>query len=281
MSDTERIAVRRYGESGPSVAVLHGGPGAPGSLASLAIELADEFRVLEPLQRRSGPVPLTVDRHVADLASVLDDPELDAPVRVVGHSWGAMLALNLAAAHPALVDRVVLVGCGTFDEDARALHDRAMTDRLGSEGRREKERLKAAMAGASDDERDQLLAERGRQSAIAQSYELLPDALDAAPTDLPLDARGHEETWNDVLRRQREGVDPGSFASIACPVLMLHGATDPHPGPATAATLRASIPQLTYVELARCGHAPWLERHARDRFLHLLREGLGAPTPGA
>lgn len=259
------IDVREYGHAGPTIVVLHGGPGAPGSVARLAVDLSPRFRVLEPRQRRRGDAPLTVESHVADLAAILD-----RPARIVGHSWGAMLGLCFAATHPGLVERLALVGCGTFDDASRAAHDQAMAERLGPEGAARKAALKHAMADA--DERDRLLAERGRQSLVAQSVDLLPDALDPAATDLPLDAVGHEETWNDVLRRQRDHVDPDCFATITCPVTMFHGDADPHPGPATRDTLRRFIPRLEYVELQRCGHAPWLERHAREPFLALIRE---------
>src|SRR5690349_10165009 len=97
MSDP--IDVRRYSSTGPLVAVLHGGPGAAGSVAGLAVPLADEFRVLEPMQRRTnGATMLTVADHVEDLAGVLEGPTL-----IVGWSWGAMLALSFAVAHPELV----------------------------------------------------------------------------------------------------------------------------------------------------------------------------------
>jgi pimeloyl-ACP methyl ester carboxylesterase len=98
MKILESIRVRRYGNRGPNVVVLHGGPGSPGSAAGLARALADEFSVLEPLQRRSGMVPLTVSQHVEDLAAI-------APTgsAIVGHSWGAMLGLSFAACFP---DRV-------------------------------------------------------------------------------------------------------------------------------------------------------------------------------
>ena len=48
------MRIREYGSAGPMVVLLHGGPGAPGYMAPVARELADSFRVLEPLQRGSG-----------------------------------------------------------------------------------------------------------------------------------------------------------------------------------------------------------------------------------
>ncbi|MCU0282094.1 MAG: alpha/beta hydrolase [Acidimicrobiia bacterium] len=259
------IAVRCYGEKGPVVALLHGGPGAPGDMALLARALPG-FRVLEPLQRRSGGAPLTVAGHVADLASVL--PPAAA---LVGWSWGAMLALSFAAAHPGRVRSLALIGCGTYDSATRAAYERALASRLGEEGRRRADGLRREMdATASDEERERLLGDLGKLLGRAAACDPLPEEDEA----VWVDARGHEETWADVLRLQAEGVEPAAFAAVGCPVLMLHGDEDPHPGPATFEVLRRFIPQLRYTGFPRCGHQPWAERHAREPFLAVLREWL-------
>src|SRR5271167_4510430 len=67
----EAMEVRSYGGLGPTVIAIHGGPGAPGFLGGLAVELADSFRVIEPFQRGSGAEALTVARHVADLHELI------------------------------------------------------------------------------------------------------------------------------------------------------------------------------------------------------------------
>ena len=92
--------VRRYGQSGPLVFVLHGGPAAVGDVAPIAKGLSGSFRVVEPWQRGSGSVPLTVARHVADLHELVAKLGGDTPLAIVGHSWGAMLALCYAAEYP-------------------------------------------------------------------------------------------------------------------------------------------------------------------------------------
>lgn len=264
------IEVRRYPGEGPVAALLHGGPGAPGEMAPLAQALAGEFRVVEPLQRRSGGPPLTVGRHVADLAAVL--PEGAA---LVGWSWGAMLALSFAAAHPGRVCSLALVGCGTYDPVSRAAYERALASRLGPEGRRRAEGLRQAMTEApSEEEGNRLLGDLGALLGRAAAYDPLPEE-EGEPRWV--DARGHEETWSDALRLQAEGVEPAAFAAATCPVLMLHGDADPHPGPATADLLRRFMPQLQYRGFSRCGHRPWAERHAREPFLAVLRAWLGAP----
>ncbi len=268
MPAPDLIEVRRYGGGGPLVALLHGGPGAPGSMVSLAWELAGGFTVLEPLQRRSGGAPLTVARHVEDLAAVL--PEGAA---LVGWSWGAMLALSFAAAHPGRAHSLALVGCGTYDAADREVYERALVMRLGEAGLRRVEELRRRMAGAAGAQGDRLLAALGRLMEEAQAYDALPETGDP----VRVDRQGHEETWGDVLRLQAEGVEPAAFAAITCPVLMLHGDDDPHPGPATFALLRRYVPQLRYRGFPRCGHRPWAERQARESFLAALAEWLAAP----
>ena len=245
--------------------VLHGGPGAPGSAAPLARDLGETFSVLEPLQRRAGPESLTVDRHVADLAAVAPEHAV-----VVGWSWGAMLALSYAAAHPKRVGGVVLVGCGTYHEDERRDYKQRVQDLLGDDGRAREAALRERIAAAPDETtRDALVGELGALFMDAETVDALPGP--SLGEDLPVDAAGNRETWDDALRLQAAGIEPQRFASIDAPVLMLHGDTDPHPGPGTRDRLRAVVPQLTYVEFERCGHEPWRERHARAPFLATLR----------
>jgi pimeloyl-ACP methyl ester carboxylesterase len=86
-----------------------------------------------------------------------------------------------------------------------------------------------------------------------------------------VDLRGHTETWNDMVRLQEAGLYPSAFSSISCPVLMLHGSYDPHPGKMIRDGLRPFLQHLEYQELRRCGHAPWIEEYARDEFLALVR----------
>jgi pimeloyl-ACP methyl ester carboxylesterase len=247
--------------------VLHGGPGAPGSAAGLAKALADSFVVLEPLQRRSGHVPLTVARHVRDLRAVVPRPAI-----VVGWSWGAMLGLSFAARYPRDVSALVLVGCGTYDETSRSLFRNALERRLKATERDLIATLDSRLAAEpTPGIRDAISGQLGAAYMKAESYDLIDNADDGAD-DLPADDLGNIETWSDELRLQREGIEPESFRRISAPVLMVHGDTDPHPGPTTRDVLRRCIPQLEYVELDRCGHAPWRERYGRGPFIETVRE---------
>jgi len=90
--------------------------------------------------------------------------------------------------------------------------------------------------------------------------------------------RAYEETWDDMIRRQEEGVYPAAFTAIEAPAIMLHGAADPHPGRMIQASLAPCLPQLEYYEWARCGHYPWLEADVADEFFTVLRDWIDRTT---
>jgi pimeloyl-ACP methyl ester carboxylesterase len=254
--------IREYGSSGRLVVLLHGGPGAPGYMAPVARALADSFRVLEPFQRGSAAEPLTVARHVADLHQLVVSRSGGERPALVGHSWGAMLALAYAAAHPGRAAALVLIGCGTFDQAARRRLQAIREERMDDVLRR---RLKGLTEEFPD--ADERLRVSGNLVLPLYSFDLIAGELDAEACD----ARAHHETWGDMMRLQREAVYPAAFIAIDAPVLMLHGAADPHPGRLIRASLEPYLPQLEYHEWERCGHYPWLERNVHDEFFVLLR----------
>lgn len=265
------IQVRSYGNSSPYVVLLHGGPGAPGDMAPLARHLCNQFRILEPLQRISGDVPLTVARHVSDLYDVLRNPVQEGPVRLVGHSWGAMLALTYAARYPAEVDRVVIIGCGTFDKRSRKVYQTRMAQRMNSNDRRHINNLKAQLAVEKGRQRrNELFAEFGAIYTRIQSFNPLVTNSEV----LNYDEGGFSETWKDAISLQDRGVQPAEFKHIQAPVIMIHGDEDPHPGSSIYRSLTPFIRDIQYRELSRCGHIPWIERDAEDEFYELLTECL-------
>ena len=259
------MRIREYGTSGPRVVVLHGGPGAHGYMAPVARGIADLFRVLEPWQRGSGDETLTVARHVADLYELVLSRCEGARPALVGHSWGAMLALAYAAEHPGHTGPVVLIGCGTFDatsrERLRAVHEKRLDDDM----RRRLDRLPAEIPDP-----DERLRVMGVLLQSLYSHDLVSTGEEIERCD----ARSNRETWEDMLRLQGEGVYPAAFAAIKVPVLMLHGAADPHPGRMIRAGLQPHLPQIEYREWECCGHYPWLEREVREQFFTVLHEWL-------
>jgi pimeloyl-ACP methyl ester carboxylesterase len=239
-------------------------------MAPVGRALADGFRVLEPFQRRAGREPLTVATLVADLDQTIRGEGWASPA-LVGSSWGAMLALAYAATFPGRAGRLVLVGCGTFDRRARETMRETVNRRLGVEPGLLV--TPAEVRGLGEDEALRLAGER---LLPAYSHDLLSTETGVERCD----ARGHREVWADMVRLQDEGVYPGAFTRVVGPVLMLHGESDPHPGPMVRDSLAPHVRGLRYHALSRCGHYPWLERHAREEFFRVLRGFLAGEDEG-
>ena len=256
------MRVRTYGTSGPQVVVIHGGPGAPGSVAPVARGLAGSFRVLEPFQRGSGGEPLTVSRHVADLHELIQSRCAGARPALVGHSWGAMLALACAAQHRQSAGPLVLIGCGTFDPLARAIFQAAINSRMDERVRARFDSLEEQFADP-----DERLRAKAELLLPLYSYDLISEDQEVEACD----ARSQRESWDDMVRLQSEGVYPAAFSAIRSPVLMLHGGADPHPGRMILASLKPYLSEIEYREWERCGHYPWLEKAVRDEFFSVLR----------
>lgn len=259
--------VRSYGATGAWLTLLHGGPGAPGHLAPVARALADAFRILEPFERRSGGPPLTVALHVSDVEATIRRHAGTEPTALLGFSSGAVTALAFAAAHAGRVSQVILVAAATMDPRSREEFRAALDARLNAAARRE---LYRASTVADSDERLRI-----QRDATAPAY--FVDPFSTETEEVWYDGAGHDQTWSDVVRLQATGRHPADFATIRVPVLMIHGAQDPHPGAAIRAALAPYLPQLEYHELQRCGHYPWLERAARDEFLATIRARLTDP----
>jgi pimeloyl-ACP methyl ester carboxylesterase len=222
MATDEIGEVRLHGSAPHQVAVVHGGPGAPGSAVELARALGQHRGVLEPIQTAR-----TVDGQVAELAAQLSRSD-DEPVTLVGHSWGAVLGFLLAAREPALVRNLVMVGSALFDADADAALD-------GTEG--------------------------------SETFE----AIDPEPV-ADLDRELNHAVWTEARDLLASGSLLEEGRRIICPVLLIHGAHDPRPLRAIADPLQTVIGDLGVVVLQRCGHFPWNEVHARERFLEVVLE---------
>jgi pimeloyl-ACP methyl ester carboxylesterase len=102
--------LRKYGRPPFSTAVIHGGPGAPGEMAAVARQLASSRGVLEPLQTATS-----LEGQVEELQTVLEK-NADLPVALIGFSWGAWLSFIVAANYPTMIEKLILVGSGPYEE---------------------------------------------------------------------------------------------------------------------------------------------------------------------
>jgi pimeloyl-ACP methyl ester carboxylesterase len=111
--------------TGPPVALLHQTPRSWDEYRDVLPLLGRRFRVLAIDQLGFGgstrpPWKPTIERYAGVVADVLEALGA-ATVDVVGHHTGAVVALELAAARPEVVRRLVLSSCPLADSEFRRL----------------------------------------------------------------------------------------------------------------------------------------------------------------
>lgn len=110
--DGVRLACREFGGSGPPALLLHGVAGQAGDWAETASWLTTRCRVLALDARGHGlserePNDVSCAAHLADASTLIEQLE-QRPVILVGHSFGGVTALLLAARRPELVRALIL-----------------------------------------------------------------------------------------------------------------------------------------------------------------------------
>jgi len=255
--------VRMWGHGPYSVAVIHGGPGAPGEMAPVARELSMVTGVLEPFQTE-----MTLDLQVQELKSVLEK-EARIPVTLVGFSWGAFLSWMTAARYPYLVRKLILVSSAPFEESYAGAITSTRLGRLEPAERAEAMDLITKMDDPAGGNKDQILARLGKLLAHADAYDPVPSEEEAFSVQYDV-FRG---VWDEACELRRKGVLLQMARAIRCPVIAIHGDHDPHPAEGVSEPLSRECPDFRFIILEKCGHRPWIERNASEAFFEaLIRE---------
>ena len=62
------------------------------------------------------------------------------------------------------------------------------------------------------------------------------------------------------------------LSSIRCPVVAINGDCDTRPAAGINEPLSRVVKDFRFILLEKCGHMPWYERYARDKFYEILRK---------
>ncbi|KQC03906.1 MAG: alpha/beta hydrolase [Methanoculleus sp. SDB] len=251
---------KKYGKPPFRVAVVHGGPGAAGEMAPVARELSAERGVLEPLQTVA-----TLEGQVAELRNLLESNG-DLPVTLIGFSWGAILSYILTAQHTSCVEKLILVGSPPFEETSAEHIMETRLARLSPKDRKEVMSLMIDLDSPATSDKNRILARFGILISKADSYDPLPPESDAMECRYDI----FQGVWEDAREMRSSGALLELGKKIRCPVVAIHGEYDPHSYKAVLYPLSPIITNFRFVLLEKCGHRPWIERYARDRFFAIL-----------
>ncbi|PCC75387.1 Pimeloyl-ACP methyl ester carboxylesterase [Nannocystis exedens] len=249
----------RHAGSGPALLLLHAGASSGVQWERAIAALAPRWSVAAPDLYGHGQTPCPEDmtpetllaRQVAVLLALLD--VLGGPARVVGHSYGAVLALSLAATAPERVRDLVLVEPVAFG--------------LLAPG-------------------DPALAPVEAVEAECRALVLAGDS--AAATRRFLDFWSDPELWDFLPEADRLAIVAGArerhfiggpavfgapfaaadLARITCPVRLVIGDDGPAAPRAVAERLAASLPQVEPITVPGAGHMLPLTHHRA--FLRLV-----------
>jgi proline iminopeptidase len=257
---------------GQSVLVLHGGPDFDhGYLLPDLDRLKDVFRLIYYDQRGRGrsadhvrPEDVTLRSDVDDLEKVRQHFRLDAPA-LLGHSWGALLALEYALRHPTRVSHLILMNPAPVSASDVAVLRKSYREKLGADLERQKEIMASAAYQAGDPEAVTARYRIHFKPALKrpEDYERLMAAMrsgfisqgkEGIVKARAVEDQLYRDTWQlpgyDLLPRLR---------SLSIPTLVIAGDHDFIPVEVAEHIARA-IPNATLVTIKDCGHFAYLER---------------------
>lgn len=255
--------------TGTPLLLLSGGPGIDVEyMTPIAQELASSYKCLLLEQRGTGQSQppavtaesMTVKLAVEDIEALRVSLKLDR-ITILGHSWGGMLAMAYAAAHPDHVQSLILVDSGGMDFSfARVFQDNV-----------------TARESVSD--RQKIAKADGATPSIALLRLLTPfyyfdralgEKIAAnSPNDI-FNPRTAEFMGNDTAKHYNVRKQMTAFRR---PVLIIQGRQDPMPE-GTAIETRNALKNSTLVFFDECGHFPWIEQP--KEFFSLVRTFLEA-----
>jgi pimeloyl-ACP methyl ester carboxylesterase len=254
--------LRKYGNSPFTAAVIHGGPGAPGEMASVARELSSFTGILEPLQTKA-----TLEGQVNELRYILKEHGA-LPITLIGFSWGAMLSFIFAALHPRFVKKLILVGSGPYEERYAINISSTRIGRLGREDWEDFRSLDKILSNSTAKNRNEAFCSLGKLLSKADTYDPLPHEIELIKCSYEV----FKGVWEEAHELRSSGELMKLGKKVRCPVVAIHGDYDPHPFDGVKEPLSGILKDFRFILLEKCGHRPWIEREAKEKFYELLEE---------
>lgn len=257
------LAYKTMGKGDPLI-VLHGGPGLTKEYLLPAMQrLAVNNFVIFYDQRGSGEFEgeisdrtVSIEKFTADLDAVRKHFGLEK-VMLLGHSWGAMVAMQYAIANPKHVSKLILSNSIPADREGFSLFVSEWVNRMTPLWDKISETV-ASKAFADKDPEEMW----GFNRLIFTKYLVDPNKIDELELKM---SRRALQNQSKVYQVFQEGFLKESFdlcpslKKLQIPTLVIHGDDDIVPIQ-TAKTLHDSIKGADFIVLKNCGHFPFIEQ---------------------
>jgi len=241
----------------------------------------EKYQVIEYAQRGTrenpSPHPVTLHDHLQDLH---DQVSLHASSNysIIGHSWGANLALLFAAQDPPDLHQVILLGTAPLHQESEDLFAHQLTTRIDPETQKKLETLDAALHRELEQPDSPLIDDLFTQriTLIEPFYHHNPITSTLMPP-YSFQFSSFLETKRELWELITAGEIPTILSQIKVPVSALHGEYDVIPAIETLAFLKACISQCTSTVLTHTGHFPWLEPQSAQACMARVHLALSVP----
>lgn len=268
MSEIDRLAVFSEGRGEP-VIFLHGGPGDTHHyMKRMAEPLFEKFQCVFFDQRGSGgSKEFARTRENFRIELLLEDIDrvrrkfTDGPIRLVGHSWGAMYGLYACIQNPERLSHAALLNMGPLDPKMERLCGERLLAAMGETDHEAWRALRLKRNAARDkgDTQSVEACDREMMALRVKSWiydsslhaAFLEDYFQDPPPDrevnkLIWEAQGDWFKWENVPRATSK-------------IWLLAGSHDATPLEQFD-RLKAMLPNATLSVFDKCGHIPWFER---------------------
>ncbi|QUJ75532.1 alpha/beta fold hydrolase [Sulfitobacter albidus] len=222
---------------------IHCTLGHSGAWRGLAGELSETVSLLAfdlPSHGKSGVWDRTGNVH--DVATNMARGLIEAPMDLIGHSFGATIALRIAVESPELVRSLTMIEPVYFA--AAIADDPALLD----DYRRENAALDAAFASGDEREAARVF---NRDWGDGTPWDTLPERMREHMTRLV----HYVPASSAFLHHDSAGLLQGDrFAGAAMPALLIEGDQSPPMSAKVATSLERRLPNVTRVVIEGAGH---------------------------
>lgn len=237
------ISSTTYGTGPREALLIHRGLGRAADWEAVARGLAGTLTMIAfDMPGHGASAPWDGQGEVQGRAAGIAARFLDGPADVIGHSFGATVALRLAVGHPGLVRSLVLIEPVFFAAAfADHPHLRATLDN-------ELAGFTAALAKG-----DNRAAARAFTDIWGDgtAWQDIPDQQQQRLAEgMPLVAAGHGALFDDVGGM----LTPGRLAALDIPVLLIEGSASPPIIEAVSESLAARLPRAERAMIVGAGH---------------------------
>ena len=256
-----QLFCRSLGQGSP-VIVLHGGPGmSQDYLLPYLARLADRYQVIFYDRRSCGRSTGQTDENSMSLQTFVEDLESVRKayglqrMALLGHSWGGLLAMVYAIAHPGAVSKLILADTVPASSEEFELFNQEKSKRMAP--------LQKELTAIEETEGFR----QGDPETVEKYYQLYfrgyfydPDQVWLLDTKMSSKAFLNGLKVSELVRAHF--APPFSchdqLKKLDIPALILHADHDIIP-PAAIESLRTSLRGSKYVLFNNSGHFPYIE----------------------